>query len=149
MLDMVEETVEKIQKNQEQHEGDYLDEEGLHRCGICGERKENRYLLMGRERLFPCLCRCDRNRLEKQKEEDRKREFAIRVSSLKSVGLTEPRFREWRFENDNGSNPKLDIARKYVNEWEEMRKKNIGYMVMGPVGTGKSFFAGCIANALM
>ena len=52
---MVEETVEKIQENQEQHEGDYLDEEGLHRCGICGERKENRYLLMGRERLFPCL----------------------------------------------------------------------------------------------
>lgn len=146
---MVEETVEKIQENQEQHEGDYLDEEGLHRCGICGERKENRYLLMGRERLFPCLCRCDRNRLEKQKEEDRKREFAIRVSSLKSVGLTEPRFREWRFENDNGSNPKLDIARKYVNEWEEMRKKNIGYMVMGTVGTGKSFFAGCVANALM
>lgn len=41
------------------------------------------------------------------------------------------------------------VARKYVNEWEEMRKKNIGYMVMGPVGTGKSFFAGCIANALM
>ena len=30
-----------------------------------------------------------------------------------------------------------------------MRKKNIGYMVMGPVGTGKSFFAGCVANALM
>ena len=124
---MVEETVEKIQENQEQHEGDYLDEEGLHRCGICGERKENRYLLMGRERLFPCLCRCDRNRLEKQKEEDRKREFAIRVSSLKSVGLTEPRFREWRFENDNGSNPKLDIARKYVNEWEEMRKHPINF----------------------
>ncbi len=34
-------------------------------------------------------------------------------------------------------------------EWEDMRQRNIGYMVMGPVGTGKSFFAGCVANALM
>lgn len=96
-------------------------------------------IFLWEENDFFHASRCDRNRLEKQKEEDRKREFDIRVSSLKSVGLTEPRFREWRFENDNGSNPKLDIARKYVNEWEEMRKKNIGYMVMGPVGTGKSF----------
>lgn len=30
-----------------------------------------------------------------------------------------------------------------------MQQRNIGYVLMGPVGTGKSFFAGCIANALM
>ncbi|MCI7146939.1 MAG: ATP-binding protein, partial [Firmicutes bacterium] len=33
--------------------------------------------------------------------------------------------------------------------WKDMQQRNIGYVLMGPVGTGKSFFAGCIANALM
>ena len=30
-----------------------------------------------------------------------------------------------------------------------MRAENIGLLLWGDVGTGKSFFAGCIANALM
>lgn len=114
-----------------------------------GERKENRYKVLGHERILPCLCRCDREKLEAQKEEERKQDFAIKVSNLKSVGLTEPRFREWRFENDNGSTPKLDIARQYVENWKDMQQCNIGYVLMGPVGTGKSFFAGCVANRLM
>ena len=30
-----------------------------------------------------------------------------------------------------------------------MRSENIGLLLWGGVGTGKSFLAGCIANALM
>ena len=30
-----------------------------------------------------------------------------------------------------------------------MKSENIGYLLWGNVGTGKSYFAGCIANALM
>ena len=30
-----------------------------------------------------------------------------------------------------------------------MKRKNVGLLLIGPVGTGKSFFAGCIANALL
>ena len=36
-----------------------------------------------------------------------------------------------------------------MENWKDMQQRNIGYVLMGPVGTGKSFFAGCIANALM
>ena len=146
---IIEQTAQKVKENQNLQNTDYLDAEGLCWCGICGERKENRYKVLGHDRILPCLCRCDREKLEAQKEEERKQDFAIKVSNLKSVGLTEPRFREWRFENDNGSTPKLDIARQYVENWKDMQQRNIGYVLMGPVGTGKSFFAGCIANALM
>ena len=37
----------------------------------------------------------------------------------------------------------------YVEHWEIMREENNGYLLWGKVGTGKSYFAGCIANALM
>lgn len=139
----------RVEENSTERPSDYYDEEGLLWCGVCKERKENRYNFMGTKRIVPCLCKCDRAVMEAKKEEEERRKFEIRVRSLKAIGLTENRFYEWRFENDNGKNPKLNLARKYVKNWKEMQKKNIGYVIMGPVGTGKSFFAGCIANALM
>ena len=33
--------------------------------------------------------------------------------------------------------------------WETMQAENIGYLFWGGVGTGKSYLAACIANALM
>ena len=36
-----------------------------------------------------------------------------------------------------------------MEHWEDMKAGNIGYLLWGSVGTGKSYLAGCIANALM
>ena len=57
--------------------------------------------------------------------------------------------RQWTFENDNGKCPQMDKALFYAANWEEMKAENIGYLLWGKAGTGKSYFAGCIANALM
>ena len=40
-------------------------------------------------------------------------------------------------------------AHFFVEHWEQMKADNIGYLLWGGVGTGKIFFASCIANALM
>lgn len=49
-----------------------------------------------------------------------------------------------------GRNPAVsDVCRKYVDHWEEMKADNIGILFYGGVGTGKSFLACCIANALI
>ena len=56
---------------------------------------------------------------------------------------------DWTFENDNGRNPQMHHARRYVEQWQTMRAENLGLLLWGGVGTGKSFLAGCIANALM
>ena len=53
-------------------------------------------------------------------------------------------------QNDLGYNPKqIDMAKKYVQHWEEFRNTSTGLILWGNVGTGKSFIAGCIANALL
>ena len=59
------------------------------------------------------------------------------------------RDRNWTFEHDNGRNPQTETARFYVESWETMQAENIGYLFWGGVGTGKSYLAACIANALM
>ena len=57
--------------------------------------------------------------------------------------------REWSFENDNGANPSMEYAKCYVENWPDMRKEGHGLLLWGGVGTGKSYMAACIANALL
>ena len=44
---IIEQTAQKVKENQNLQNADYLDAEGLCWCGICGERKENRYKVLG------------------------------------------------------------------------------------------------------
>ena len=43
----------------------------------------------------------------------------------------------------------MEKARAYVRNWEEAYRNNTGLLLFGDVGTGKSFFAACIANVLL
>ena len=53
------------------------------------------------------------------------------------------------FDRDNGAVAQLAWARQYVEHWPEMRRENMGLLFWGPAGTGKTFAAACIANALV
>lgn len=55
----------------------------------------------------------------------------------------------YRFQNDNGSIKQLEQARQYVANWKKMQEQNIGLLFWGKPGNGKTFAAGCIANALL
>ena len=128
---------------------DYVDEEGCLHCGICGKRKQMKVSLMGFEHVVSCLCECEVKARQELDEKMQREEAQRQLYQRKSVGLQERRFWEWKFEKDNGSNQKILIARQYVENWIDMKRKNVGLLLIGPVGTGKSFFAGCIANALL
>ena len=54
------------------------------------------------------------------------------------------------FTQDDNRNARIsDVCRRYVEHWPEMKADNIGILFYGGVGTGKSFLACCIANALI
>ncbi len=97
----------------------------------------------------PTICKCRSIQAKKLSEEQEKRDKAQLVRVLRRKGIKVPKANEWTFENDNGSTNNMDIAKKYVAEFQEMKKDNCGLFLWGDVGTGKSFFAGCIANELI
>ena len=68
---------------------------------------------------------------------------------LKAEVFSDLAMPNWTFENDNGRSPQMHHAHRYVEQWQTMRTENLGLLLWGGVGTGKSFLAGCIANALM
>lgn len=105
-------------------------------------------LIFGRDR-HPAECDCQRAAREEREAAEKRRRHLDTVEELKRRGFTDPTMRDWTFENDNGRNPQAGIARRYVEHWEDMRADNIGCLFWGGVGTGKSYLAGCIANALM
>ena len=129
---------------------DYTGEDGLLYCGKCRTPKQFRINAPPLEgRLLPHPCRCEQERLDREEAEQEARRHRQTVADLKRRGFTDPAMREWTFANDNGKCPQMKHARFYAEHWEQMKAENIGYLLWGGVGTGKSYFAGCIANALM
>ena len=132
---------------------DYTGEDGLLYCGKCRTPKEayfpaDKVALFGRDR-HPAECDCQRAQRMEREAAEQQRKHRDKVEELKRRGFTDPAMREWTFANDNGRNPQMKTARFYVEHWEDMKAGNIGYLLWGSVGTGKSYLAGCIANALM
>ena len=97
----------------------------------------------------PVECSCQRTEREKQEALINQQKHLDRVRRLKAEGFSDPAMLDWKFENDNGRNPQMHHAHRYVEQWQTMRSENLGLLLWGGVGTGKSFLAGCIANALM
>ncbi|MBP1569196.1 MAG: ATP-binding protein [Oscillospiraceae bacterium] len=128
---------------------EYLNSDGLIYCKNCCTPRQLKIIVYGKERTVPINCRCQHAEIEKQRQKEKERDFQNYVRSLKSTGLSDKRFSEYTFENDKGYNPEIAKAKTYVNRWKKMKEKNLGLLIWGDVGTGKTFFAGCIANALI
>ena len=72
-----------------------------------------------------------------------------RLNLLKSLCFEDHALYSWAFDKDNGKNPIMWMARDYVDKWSDALSDNMGLVLWGDVGTGKTFFAACIANALV
>lgn len=133
-----------------EEEGDYYEDDLLH-CGKCHTKKQSRNIspFDHKPRVTSCLCQCE---FERREEERRKIEEAKefeRIKRMKIECVQDKNMLNWNFSNDDGNNPKMQAARKYVENWNKMYEENYGFLLYGDVGTGKSFFAACIANALL
>ena len=139
----------RMEENMEM--GDYIGEDGLIYCGVCHEPKQKRFedsgILAGQ--VHHVMCRCERERHAKEEARQRAEERARHVDELRRDGFLSRTMRDWTFAKDNGQNPQMTAAKRYVANWEQMKEKNIGLLLWGDVGCGKSYLAGAIANALI
>ncbi len=129
---------------------DYMDTEtGLLMCGKCHTKKQKKISFLGVERVVGCLCQCAAEEMEREREKHREEEELLHIRQMKSVGLQDSTFFDYTFANCDETHPCVQYARRYAGNYAEFQKNGQGLLFWGNVGTGKTFLAGCIANALM
>ena len=128
--------------------GDYRNEDGLLCCGQCGEQKECVTEILGRPFTVPCLCKCGVQAYEDRERERKEEQRRIRIGNMRVNGIQDESLRDIRFEDSDGSE-NIQKCKDFVEHWDEIKKQNTGLLMSGPVGTGKTFAAACIANALI
>lgn len=129
---------------------EYLAEDGLLHCKICGGKRQTIIQLPfdgAAPRKVRCWCKCP-TAFDQAKE----REKDATISRNRSVcfqGFEE--LRKCAFSTADADTPVklLTAAKKYVDTFHVSREKGTGILFHGSVGTGKTFLAACIANELL
>lgn len=150
---VVDEVLKKLEKTTNEEikaADDYTDDDtGLLMCGQCHTKKQKKISFLGEERIVGCLCRCAAEKLEKEHEEYRVKEELLNIQKMKSAGLQDRTFYNYTFDRCDASQENAVYAKRYVEHFAEMAQTGQGLLFWGNVGTGKTFLAGCIANALL
>lgn len=138
--------------------GDYMDEaDGLLHCKKCGEAKQLKLPIpetlwdkLGETRVVFRACACRRAELHLEEEVRRETERLDNIKKLRRRGIEDEKYLECTFERDDKQEAQIrEICLKYVNKWDEVKEQNIGLAFVGDVGTGKTFYAAAIANAII
>lgn len=125
---------------------EYIGEDGLLHCKICHGKTQTKVSFLGHEKIVRCICSCKQSKLNAEKERAKQEERERR----RRICFAETNMANWTFENDDRKNPKIsDAMQKYVKNFTEFKKDGKGLLLFGTVGTGKTYLAACIANALI
>lgn len=136
-------------------EGDYL-LDGLLYCGKCDTPKQQKVpheismRIFGEQRTYFCQCKCQAEAYKKKQEEEKQKELRKKIQGFRQVGFPESNMQAWTFENADGTNAEnIKAMQEYVSGFDGYRKKGKGLLLFGNVGSGKTYAAACVANALI
>lgn len=149
---LIETMAQEASQDSHYEKGDYLSEDGLLMCGKCHTPKQCRFTATwdGKEKTPYTLCDCARAHRDAEEQARQAQNLRIEVNRLRKLGFPDSEMAEWTFAHDDGTDPRTtSIAHKYVDNFTEMKKRGKGLLLYGPVGTGKTHAAACIANELI
>lgn len=131
-------------------EGDYIGEDGLLHCGKCHGAKQIVVNIGGRRRVFPMLCECGTEERNRREEAFKQRQLQQQRERFRRDCFVSKEMHDYTFANEVVECEKIStVAHNYVEKWDEIKKDNCGLLLYGSVGAGKTFYAACIANALI
>lgn len=81
-------------------------------------------------------------------QEYRSLQRLMEIAELRQKGIQDTHLLDWNFRVAEDT-PYVQMGKRYVNNWKQVKAENLGLLFWGDVGTGKSFLAACIANGLL
>lgn len=147
-MNLMDELLDKLSEPAEPGEDEYIGDDGLLYCAKCCTPRQCKVVIYEKVRIVPCVCKCRRDAMEQEKRRAEERERQMRVQRLRANGIQEKHLLDWNFTVAEETR-NIKMAKNYVANWKQVKEKNLGLLFWGEVGTGKSFLAACIANALI
>lgn len=127
----------------------YIDDKGFYCCKNCHTRKQVEIFVFGRSQRVYCDCKCEQEQYKKEREEYYKQKKITELEEYKRYGFSNDDYNSYSFGQDDCSYSKeSQISRKYVKNFEQMKKSNLGLLFHGACDTGKTFYSACICNEL-
>ena len=134
-----------------------IGEDGMPYCSKCREPLMLKLNIsgpvaerLGSTRYVPRNCECMREMFAETAAIERKRKQAEKKAQMRKDNLKSEKYRNSTFSKDDGRCVKLrNACEKYVSKHKEMIESNMGIAFLGNNGSGKTFWASCIANALI
>jgi len=128
--------------------GDYFNKTtGLLMCGKCGGKKECMSTFLGTTTVVPCLCQCKKEALKLEQDRKKQKELRVRIEAMRRDGL--PDALQTKTFASSQDSEQMQMARNYVEHWDEVQNENTGLLFWGSCRSGKTHTAACIANALI
>lgn len=129
-------------------QGDY-ELNGILYCGKCKTPKQVEKVIVNGQHPM-CLCKCAEEKRDRDEAELKQRKREKQIEEKRRKCFSNDNMQKWTFANDDLSNPKITQAmQRYVENFPELRKTGQGLLLYGKVGTGKTFAAAEVANALI
>lgn len=129
---------------------DYIGADGLLYCGKCNTPKQCRITTFWGDRTVHQMCACAAGEYNAMREQVRRNTRGMRISEMRGECFSDSALKRCTFDADDGGMPGIsDICRKYVQNFDAFRERGEGLLLYGSCGSGKTFFASCIANAVI
>lgn len=107
----------------------FLGADGLLHCSVCKETVEAFYpkgsILDGKKHHRQCAC--ERKAYAEDVKYRKEKEHRELVARNKEICFEEKEMTAWTFQNADRENHIIKIAEDYVANWEEMKRKHMGY----------------------
>lgn len=153
MNDILKNIFQTISENAEknfianQNADDYIAEDGLWHCGKCGTAKQFRMpeelRKMGMPEIVGSCCACQS---AKEKREKAEQQLAAIISRNKELANIPEHYLSADIVMVESPDARK-VGMNYIRNFEQMGRT--GLLLYGDVGTGKTYLAACIANALL
>lgn len=158
VLSLIDNTIKNAENYANFSNRDYKNVQGLLMCGNCHTPKQKFLDIDKSSSLYerykghpvPVVCKCRKKQEEAQRQRQKQIETEMLIEKFRKEGITDSNYLKYTFDFDDNKNPEISrVCKKYADNFSEMYKLGEGLIFCGQVGTGKTFYAGCIANEIV
>lgn len=123
-------------------------------CNKCNTPRTTHIELLGVPKIVRCICKCEKEELDKKEKERVLQERLLRLAKLQENSLMGLKYQNVNFNNtiisqNDSFYQAYQRCKKYCENYEITVKEGMGIYIFGNSGVGKTRLTACMANDLL